>query len=76
MATKSPTTARRPEKAVRGEAHMSMRVAGKDKRAFTSICKKRAVPQSEMFRRFVAAVGAAGMKTKVVTIRITGYSPI
>lgn len=67
---------RRPKTATRGEAHMSMRVAKSDKTAFVKICKKRGVPQSELFRRFVAATAKASAKTKVVTIRITGYSPV
>jgi hypothetical protein len=71
-----PVTLRRPKLAKRGEAHMSMRVATVDKKAFTKLCRQRAVPQSELFRRFVAAASKAGAKTKVVTIRITGYSPI
>jgi hypothetical protein len=71
-----PKLPRRPTASKRGEAHMSMRVHAADKRAFTQVCKKRDVPQSELFRRFVAAAAAAGAKTKVVTIRITGYSPI
>lgn len=67
---------RRPKPAKRGEAHMSMRVHLADKRKFTKLCRDRAVPQSELFRRFVAAAAAASAKTKVITIRITGYSPV
>lgn len=72
----SKITIRRPKPAKRGEAHMSMRVHAADKRAFTKLCRTRDVPQSELFRRFVAAASKASAKTKVVTIRITGYSPI
>lgn len=69
-------TARRPKPSKRGDAHMSMRVHASDKKAFTKLCRDRAVPQVELFRRFVAAAQKAGPKTKVVTIRITGYSPV
>ncbi len=66
----------RPKAAKRGEVHMSCRVHATDKRGFASVARKRAVPQSELFRRFVAAIGRAGAKTKAVTIRITGYSAL
>lgn len=73
------STKPKPPKAAkgkRGEEHMSVRVVTADKRRFIALCKERECPQSEMFRRFVAALGRAGKKTRVVTIRITGYSPV
>ena len=66
----------RPKATKRGDVHMSCRVHATDKRGFVTVARKRAIPQSELFRRFVAAIGRAGAKTKTVTIRITGYSSL
>ena len=66
----------RPKIVKRGEVHMSCRVHAADKKGFATVARQRAVPQSELFRRFVAAIGRAGPKTKAVTIRITGYSAL
>lgn len=66
----------RPVIRKRGDVHMSTRVHRTDKAGFVKVARQRAVPQSELFRRFVAAIGRAGAKTRAVTIRITGYSPL